>query len=71
MQASNWELPFEVVCDDASDYALGVVLGQRKDNIKPYAIYYASWTLDEAQVNYHTTKKEFLVAIFTLEKFCS
>jgi len=36
MQAPNWELHFEVMCD-ASDYAVGVVLGQRKDN-KPYAI---------------------------------
>ena len=47
MQASNWELPFEVMCD-SSDYAVGAVLGQRKGN-KPYAIYYASRTLDEAK----------------------
>ena len=65
----NWELPFEVMCD-ASDYAVGAVLGQRKDN-KPYAIYYASRTLDEAQVNYATTEKEFLAVIFALEKFRS
>jgi len=42
----DWELPFEVMCD-ASDYALGVILSQRKDN-KLYAVYYASWTLDKA-----------------------
>ena len=54
MQGLNWELPFEVICD-ASDYAVGAVLGQRKDN-KSYAIYYASWTLDEAQVNYAATE---------------
>jgi len=69
MQALNWELPFEVMCD-ASDYAVEAVLGQRKDN-KPYAIYYASWTLDEAQVNYATTEKEFLAVVFALEKFRS
>ncbi|XP_070025500.1 uncharacterized protein [Nicotiana sylvestris] len=27
----NWEQPFELMCD-ASDYAVGAVLGQRKDN---------------------------------------
>jgi len=46
MQALDWELPFEVMCD-ASDCVVGTVLGQWKDN-KPYAIYYASHTLDGA-----------------------
>jgi len=69
MQAPEWELPFEVICD-ANDYAVDTVLGQQKDN-KPYAIYYASRTLDEAQVNYATTKNEFLVVAFALEKFRS
>ena len=55
---------------DASDYAVGVVLGQRHDK-KAYAIYYASHTLDEAQMNYATTKKELLVVVFAIEKFCS
>ena len=55
---------------DASDYAVGAVLGQRKDN-KPYAIYYPSRTLDEAQVNYATTEKEFLAVVFAMEKFRS
>ena len=40
MQALDWELPFEVMCD-ASDYAIGAILGQRKDN-KSYAICYIS-----------------------------
>ena len=48
---------------DASDYAIGAFLGQWKDN-KPYVIYYASCTLDEAQVNYAMTKKQFLAVIF-------
>jgi len=69
MQAPNWELPFEVLCD-ASDYTIGAVLGQRKDN-NPYAIYYTSWTLNDAQVNYATTEKEFSAVVFSLERFLS
>jgi len=41
---------------DASDYDVGAVLGQRKDK-KPYVIYYASKTLNSAQMNYTTTEK--------------
>ncbi|XP_074301341.1 uncharacterized protein LOC141632723 [Silene latifolia] len=40
IQPSDWELPFEIICD-ASDYAQGAVLGQRKDKALS-AIYYAS-----------------------------
>jgi len=69
MQALDWEFPFKVTCD-ASDYAIGAVLGQRKDN-KPYVIYYVSCTLDKAQVNYATNEKEFLAVVFALEKFRS
>ncbi|RVW64368.1 Retrovirus-related Pol polyprotein from transposon 297 [Vitis vinifera] len=42
-----------------SDFAIGAVLGQREDG-KPYVIYYASKTLNEAQRNYTTTEKELL-----------
>ena len=42
----NWCKPFEVMCD-ASDFAIGVVLGQREDG-KPYVIYHVSKTLNEA-----------------------
>ena len=55
---------------DASDYAVGAVLGQRKDK-KPYVIYYASKTLNSAQMNYTTTEKELLAIVFTCEKFRS
>ena len=55
---------------DASDYAIGVVLGQREDK-KAFVIYYASKTLDSAQANCTTTEKEFLAIVFALEKFRS
>ena len=55
---------------DASDYAVGAVLGQRKDK-KPHVIYYASKTLNEAQKNYTTTEKELLAVVFALDKFRS
>ncbi|KAM2832466.1 hypothetical protein COP1_032414 [Malus domestica] len=65
----DWSLPFELMCD-ASDYALGAVLGQRKDK-RPHAIYYASRTLNDAQLNYSTTEKELLAVVFALDKFRS
>ena len=40
VQATDWNLPFEIMCD-ASDFAVGAVLGQRKDK-KLHAVYYAS-----------------------------
>ncbi|KAM1048646.1 hypothetical protein ACFX2C_027836 [Malus domestica] len=63
----DWSFPFELMCD-ASDYALGAVLGQRRDK-QPHVIYYASWTLNDAQLNYSTTEKELLVVVFALDKF--
>jgi len=53
---------------DASDYAMGPVLGQRRDK-KPMVIYYASKTLDEAQQNYTTMEKELLAVVYAMEKF--
>nr|XP_009589753.1 uncharacterized protein LOC104087065 [Nicotiana tomentosiformis] len=65
--ASDWSLPFELMCD-VSDHAIGAVLGQRKDNMF-YSIYYASKTLDDAQLNYTTTEKELLAVVWAFEKF--
>ncbi|GKF36751.1 reverse transcriptase domain-containing protein [Tanacetum coccineum] len=63
----DWSLPFEIMCD-AIDYAVGAVLGQRIDkHFKP--IHYANKTINEAQENYTTTKKELLAAIFAFDKF--
>ncbi|XP_074377248.1 uncharacterized protein LOC141718762 [Apium graveolens] len=42
-----------------SDYAVGAVLGQKKEK-RMHVIYYASKTLDDAQINYATTEKELL-----------
>ena len=67
MRAPNWQLSFEVMCD-ASDFDIGVVLGQRQDG-KLYVIYYVSKTLNEAQRNYTTTEKELLAIVFALYKF--
>ncbi|CAM8920450.1 unnamed protein product [Rhodiola kirilowii] len=67
IRAPDWSQPFEIMCD-ASDYAVGAVLGQKVDK-KPVVIYYASRTLDVAQKNYSTTEKELLAVVFALEKF--
>ena len=53
---------------DASDFAVGAVLGQRKDK-RLHAVYYASRTLDKAQRNYATTEKELLPVVYAFEKF--
>ena len=66
VRAPNWKLPFEVMCNP-SDLAIGAVLGQREEG-KPYVVYYASKTLNEAQRNYTTTEKE-LLAVYALDKF--
>ena len=65
----DWSKEFELMCD-ASDYAVGAVLGQREDKVF-HAIYYASKVLNEAQVNYATTEKEMLAIVFALEKLRS
>jgi hypothetical protein len=53
---------------DASDFAVGAILGQRVDK-KLNVIHYASKTLDVAQKNYATTEKEFLAIVFACDKF--
>jgi hypothetical protein len=55
---------------DASDYAVGAVLGQTKYK-KHYSISYASETLTGPQLNNATTKKELLAMVFAIEKFKS
>ncbi|XP_048621486.1 uncharacterized protein LOC125591380 [Brassica napus] len=69
VQPPDWSLPFEIMCD-ASDYAVGAVLGKKKDK-KTHVIYYASRTLDDAQMKYATTEKELLAIVYAFEKFRS
>ncbi|GJW58241.1 reverse transcriptase domain-containing protein [Tanacetum coccineum] len=67
--APDWDLPFELMCD-ASDFAIGAVLGQRKNkHFQP--IHYASKTMSEAQAHYTTTEKELLAVVYAFEKFRS
>ena len=63
----DWNKEFEIMCD-ASDYAMGAVLGQRTEKMFK-AIYYASKTFNEALENYSTTEKEMLALVFAYEKF--
>ena len=65
--APDWSVPFELMCD-ASDYAIGAVLGQKRERIFQ-VIYYASRTLNDAQLNYATTEKELLAIVFAFDKF--
>nr|GEU52718.1 reverse transcriptase domain-containing protein [Tanacetum cinerariifolium] len=59
--APDWDLPFELMCD-ASDFAIGAVLGQRKTkHFQP--IHYARKTMTDAQAHYTTTEKELLVMV--------
>nr|GEV08649.1 DNA-directed DNA polymerase [Tanacetum cinerariifolium] len=63
----DWNLPFELMCD-ASDFVIGVILGQRKTkHFQP--IRYASKTMTEARIHYTTTEKEMLAVVYTFEKF--
>nr|GFB16021.1 reverse transcriptase domain-containing protein [Tanacetum cinerariifolium] len=63
----DWSLPFELMYD-ASNYAIGAVLGQRKSkHFQP--IHYASKTMTEAQIHYTTTEKEMLAVVYAFEKF--
>nr|GEV79837.1 reverse transcriptase domain-containing protein [Tanacetum cinerariifolium] len=63
----NWDMPFKLMCD-ASDFAIGAVLGKRQDkHFRP--IHYASKTMTEAESKYTTTEKEMLAVVYALKIF--
>ncbi|GKC91656.1 reverse transcriptase domain-containing protein, partial [Tanacetum coccineum] len=67
--APDWDLPFEPLCD-ASDFAIGAVLGQRHDkHFRP--IHYTSKIMNEVESHYTTTEKEMLAVVYAFEKFWS
>nr|GFA68407.1 hypothetical protein [Tanacetum cinerariifolium] len=67
--APDWDMPFELMYD-ASDFAIGAILGQRQDkHFRP--IHYASKTMNEAESNYTTIEKEMLAVVYAFEKFQS
>nr|GEZ46349.1 hypothetical protein [Tanacetum cinerariifolium] len=56
--APDWDFPFELMCD-ASDFAIGAVLGQRQEkNFRPR--HYTSKTMTKAESNYTTTETKML-----------
>ena len=57
---------YEIMCD-ASDYAMGAVLGKKDDKVFS-ATYYSRKTFNEAQENYSTTENEMLAMVFACEK---
>ena len=69
MVAPDWSAEFELMCD-ASDYVVGVVLGQWREKVF-HAKYYANKVLNNAHLNYAITEKEILAIVYALEKFWS
>jgi hypothetical protein len=67
LRGPNWSLPFHI-CTDASNIALGVVLGQR-ENQMPYVIYFVSKNLSPSKANYTVIEKELLVVVHAINKF--
>jgi hypothetical protein len=67
LRGLDWTLPFHI-SSDASDTAIGAVLGQEEDHL-PYAIYFISKNMSPAELNYTVTEKEFLAVIYAINKF--
>ena len=68
LRGLDWSLPFHI-STDASDMAIGGVLGQKQDQ-ETYAIYFVSMNLTPTKLNYIVTKKEFLEVVYAIKIFC-
>ncbi|MGL4337186.1 MAG: RNase H-like domain-containing protein [Turicibacter sp.] len=60
--------PF-LLMTDASNYAIGAVLGQREDGEKDHVIAYASRQLNKHERNYSTIEKEALAIVFAVQTY--
>ena len=67
LRGPNWSLPFHI-STDASDTSLEAVLGKKENQIN-YAIYFISKNLMPSKYNYTVIEKEFLVVVYSLNKF--
>ena len=53
---------------DARNYAIGAILGQKRERTFQ-VIYYVSRTFNDVQLNYATIEKELLAIVFPFNKF--
>lgn len=67
LRGPNWSLPFHI-CTDALNTTLGVVLGQRENQI-PYVIYFVSKNLLPTKLNYIVNENKLLVVVHAISKF--
>lgn len=54
--------PFELLCD-ASDIAIGAILGLRKNKVF-HSIYYARTMINQSQINYAVIEKKLLAVVW-------
>ncbi|KAL6319862.1 hypothetical protein AAG906_036932 [Vitis piasezkii] len=66
---ADTEFIWTKACQEAFDILKSLLTTAPIEDGKPYVVYYASKTLNNAQKNYTTTKNELLVVVFALDKF--
>ena len=68
LQFCNWNKVFHVHID-ASNFAIGCILAQPRENNMDFPISYASYQLKLAEKNYTTTKMKGLTMVYVVKKF--